>query len=403
MTFILNSQHYFLMDLAQIKSCIIIPTYNNHKTLQRVIDGVLKYSIKDDVIVINDGSTDNTVELLNAYKGKIVLLSNAKNSGKGFSLRKSFEEAIRRGFDYAITIDSDGQHFPEDIPKFITMAMENPGALIMGSRNMNQEGVPGRSSFGNNISNFWFKIETGISLPDTQTGFRLYPLNPIKEIKLFTTKFETEIEIIVKLAWKGVKVMPIDIKVLYDDAERVSHFRPLHDFTRVGIMHSYLVIQTLFYYLPTRILKTISNRGLFAIIREEAVKHEESNFKKAVSIGFGFFMGIVPIWGFQLLVGIPLSILFRMNKVLFVASANISIPPMIPFIIFLSYYTGSFFVSNSVHLQSIENITLETIHLNVMQYAIGATILAIIAGLFFFSFFYLLLSSIRARKNVIAG
>ena len=101
---------------------------------------------------------------------------------------------------------------------------------------MEQEGIPGKSSFGNKFSNFWFKVETGITLPDTQTGFRLYPLEPISKMKLFTTKFETEIEVIVKLAWKNVKCIPIKINVLYDPNERVTHFRPLRDFTRISIL-----------------------------------------------------------------------------------------------------------------------------------------------------------------------
>jgi uncharacterized protein (DUF2062 family) len=259
--------------------------------------------------------------------------------------------------------------------------------------------VPGKSSFGNKFSNFWFKIETGITLPDTQTGFRLYPLGPIKKINLYTTKFETEIEVIVKLAWKNVKFIPININVLYDPNERVSHFRPFTDFTSISILNTFLVTLTFLYYLPKRILQNILKKNLFTLIRDAAINENESNFKKAISIGFGFFIGIVPIWGFQLLLGIPLAILFRMNKLLFIASANISIPPMIPFIIYLSYYVGGFFVESSVSITSVKNITLETIHINMMQYALGATVLAVIAGLFFFTFFYFLLSILRTKKS----
>ena len=383
------------MDLQQIKGCVLIPTYNNQKTLKRVIDGVLKYGAQENVIVINDGCTDGTSKILEEYKDKISVLSNLTNKGKGFSIRKGFEEAIRRGFENAITIDSDGQHYPEDISKFISVAKENPGTLIMGSRNMNQEGVPRKSSFGNKFSNFWFRIETGIQLPDTQTGFRLYPLLPLKQIKLYTTKFETEIEVIVKLAWKGVKIIPLQINVLYDSAERVSHFRPFRDFTRISILNTFLVIQTLFYYLPKRIFK----RGLISLIKEELLNKEESNFSKAASIGFGFFMGIMPIWGFQLLLGIPLSILFRMNKVLFIAAANISIPPLIPFIVFLSFYIGGFCVENTIHFENIKNINLETIHLNIKQYIIGAVLLAVASGIFFFSLSYVLFSIVRRKRR----
>ncbi len=384
-----------MKNLTDIKGCIIIATYNNQKTLKHVIDGVLKYSNGTDVIVVNDGSTDNTSNILEEYKSQLILLANSPNQGKGFSLRKGFAEAIKRGFENAITIDSDGQHFPDDIPMMIAKAFENPDALLMGARDMTQAGVPKKSSFGNKFSNFWFWVESGIELPDTQTGFRLYPLSPLKKIKLFTTKFETEIEVIVKLAWRDVKIIPVNVKVLYDMDERVTHFRPFKDFTRISILRVYLVTLTLIYYLPKRLLK----KNIFSIIKQEAIKPDESNSMKAVSIGFGIFMGIFPVWGFQLLIGIPLSILFKMNKVLFIAAANISIPPMIPVIIFLSYLTGGLFVSNSFVFHSLDSITMASIHIYFMQYLIGAIVLALVAGLFFYALSYSLLLLFGKNRN----
>jgi len=382
------------MNLADIKGCIIIPTYNNQNTLKQVIDGVLKYADGNRIIVINDGSTDNTSKVLSNYKDQLVLLTNSENKGKGFSLRKSFAEAINRGFENAITIDSDGQHFPDDIPMLIAKAIENPGVLLMGSRDMSQPGVPKKSSFGNKFSNFWFYVEAGIRLPDTQTGYRLYPLVPLKKIKLFTTKFETEIEVIVKLAWQGVKIIPVKVKVLYDMDERVTHFRPFKDFTRITILRIYLVTLSLLYYAPKRLLK----KNIFSIIKQEAIKPHESNRMKAASIGFGVFMGILPVWGFQLLIGISLSILFKMNKVLFLAAANISIPPLIPVVIYLSYLTGGIFIKNNSTFPPLGSITLESIHIHFVQYFIGGTVLATTLGLLFFALAYCTLSIVRPKK-----
>ncbi len=375
-------------------------TYNNEKTLPRVLDGVLKYSEGNDVIVVNDGSTDSTASILKNYPGKIILLNNEKNSGKGYSLRKAFREGIARGFDNAITIDSDGQHFPDDIPLLLEKGMEYPGALLMGSRNMEQEGVPGKSSFGNKFSNFWFWIETGQKLPDTQTGFRLYPLTEIKNLKLFTTKFETEIEVIVKLAWREVKIIPVNVRVLYDKDERVSHFRPFKDFTRISILNTYLVTLTLFYYLPKRLITYVYRKGLFTLIKEEIFRIDESVLKKSLSVAFGVFMGIVPIWGFQLLIGIPLAVLFRLNKVLFLAAANISLPPLIPFIIYFSYYVGGYFVSNDIKFKSASELSLENIHDNFVQYFTGGCVLAITAAAiaFLISFVLFLLHGSKLAK-----
>jgi glycosyltransferase involved in cell wall biosynthesis len=387
------------MTLRDIHCCILIPTYNNEKTLKRVVEGVLDYSDGVDVIVINDGATDRTKYILDEFGERIRVLDNGINKGKGYSLRRGFKEAIRLGYANAISIDSDGQHLPGDIPLFIAAAMANPGALLMGSRNMEQEGVPGKSSFGNKFSNFWFWFETGLTLPDTQTGFRLYPLEPLKSTKLFTSKFETEIEVIVKLAWKDVQIIPINIRVIYDKNERVTHFRPFRDFTRISILNTWLVTLTLLWYLPKRLFLYIKKKGLWRIIRQEALKPEESNVSKAASIGFGFFMGIVPIWGFQLLVGIPLSVYFRMNKVLFLTAANISIPPMIPLIIFGSYQFGGLFYQNGVQLKTVEDISLESIHLNFLQYFLGGTLLAIASGLAGFAVSLLLLKVFRRNRG----
>jgi glycosyltransferase involved in cell wall biosynthesis len=340
------------MHLKKINACVLIPTYNNDKTLRRVIVGVLEYCAPEDVIVINDGATDQTEIILQEFEADITVLRNESNRGKGYSLRKGFREAIARGYSNAISIDSDGQHLPGDLPVFVNGALENPGALLMGARNMDQEGVPSKSSFGNKFSNFWFWFETGIQLPDTQTGYRLYPLDPLKRIRLFTNKFETEIEVIVKMAWRNVPIVPVDIRVIYDKDERVTHFRPFRDFTRISMLNTYLVTLTLLFYLHKRLIQYILRKGLWQIIKDEAVKPEESNLSKAKSIGFGLFMGIVPIWGFQLLVGIPLSVYFRMNKVLFITAANISLPPAIPLIIFASYKFGGLFYKNGVQLES---------------------------------------------------
>ena len=98
------------------KICIIIPTYNNEQTLGDVLDSVLVYT--SNVIIVNDGSTDSTSNILDCYK-TIKVIGYEENVGKGFALRRGFKEACRLGYKYAITIDSDGQHFAEDLPKFI--------------------------------------------------------------------------------------------------------------------------------------------------------------------------------------------------------------------------------------------------------------------------------------------
>ena len=232
----------------QLKICVIIPTYNNAGTLAGVISGVAKYT--ERIIVVNDGSTDGTLEIAQSYPF-VDLVSYSKNKGKGWALRKGFERAVSLNYDYAITIDSDGQHFPKDLPAFVDKLETAPNAIIVGSRNMGQASVPGKSSFGHKFSNFWFKVETGIDCPDTQSGFRLYPLQSLKNIRFITRKYEFEIEVLVRGAWAGIGIDSVPVTVYYAPKEtRVSHFRPFRDFTRISILNTFLVAITFAYIKP---------------------------------------------------------------------------------------------------------------------------------------------------------
>jgi uncharacterized protein (DUF2062 family) len=213
-------------------------------------------------------------------------------------------------------------------------------------------------------------------------------------MRLFTRKFELEIEVIVRLAWKGVTFIPVPVNVKYDPEERVSHFRPGRDFFRISVLNSVLVTIALLYYYPKRFFSMRTVRA----VRDEAVKTDESNVSKALSLGFGVFMGIVPLWGFQLLIGIPLALMFRMNKVLFIAAANVSIPPFIPIIVFLSLLVGQLLTQGYVDINQAWNFSSEAIKENATQYIIGAFAFATVAFCAVFSMSYLLFMVFR-RKN----
>jgi len=238
---------------------VLIPTYNNERTLNRVIDGVLKYT--EHIIIINDGATDSTPEILKTYPN-LEQIHFPQNKGKGVALREGFKKAHELEYAYAITIDSDGQHYPEDIEVFISAIEKSPNSLLIGDRNMTQEGIPKKSSFGNNFSNFWYTFETGVKLTDTQSGYRLYPLEKLANLNYFTNKFEFEIEVIVRASWKGVEVKNVPIQVLYDESERVTHFRPIKDFTRISILNTVLVLIALLYIKPRDLFRKLKKKGL---------------------------------------------------------------------------------------------------------------------------------------------
>ena len=391
----INKENY-RNKFQEKKCCIIIPTYNNSGTLCNVIDAILKYT--SQIIIVNDGSTDSTKQLLENYKvTKIFHFSY--NRGKGSALNYGFKQALKLGYHYAITMDSDGQHFAEDIPCFIDNLDTNSNVLIIGSRNMDQNGIPKKSNFGRKFSNFWFWVETGIKMDDTQSGFRLYPLNPISKLRLFTNRFEFEIEVIVRAAWSGVQFKSIPVKVKYfPEEERVSHFRPLQDFTRVSILNTILVAMALLYGRPKMLLRKLNKKNIKEFIRRNFLDSTESNLKLSLSVALGIFVGIAPIWGYQMVTALFLAYIFKLNKIVALTASNISIPPMIPFILSLSIITGELIlgVEDSVFRFSSE-INFEFVKTNLLVYIVGSLSIGLILSVLFGIITYILLMLFRKK------
>jgi len=359
--------------------CVIIPTYNNDRTLEPIIRGVLEFT--DQVIIVNDGSTDRTLQILEKFPD-LTVLHLSKNKGKGFAIRQGFKEAIKQGYGYAITIDSDGQHLPEDLPKFIEKIEKEPGSLIIGSRNLEQAGIPGGTTFGNRFSNFWTWVETGYRLPDTQSGYRLYPLKRMGKTRFLTNRFEFEIEVLVRSAWKGIPLTSVPVSVIYPPKkERVSHFRPFIDFARISLLNTFLVILALLFFRPLMMIREMSREGFKEMIRKHLISPEESNFKKSASIALGVFMGIAPVWGWQMAIALALAILLKLNKVITLVASNLSIPPLIPFILFASYLTGGLVLNNHQAINFDSGITFEFVKINFLQYIVGALVLASAMGI----------------------
>ncbi|OXA94403.1 DUF2062 domain-containing protein [Flavobacterium hercynium] len=381
--------------LNSARFCVIVPTYNNHKTLKKVLDSILEFT--PNLIIVNDGSTDDTTEILKQYS-QYTQIHHPKNIGKGRALRNGFRKAIELDFEYAITIDSDGQHFASDIPAFIAEIQNDPNSLLIGSRNMTQENVPKKSSFGNKFSNFWFWFETGIRLEDTQSGFRLYPLQLIPK-RFYTNKFEFEIEVIVRSAWKGITVKNIPIQILYDPAERVSHFRPFKDFTRISILNTVLVINALLYIKPRDFFRRAKKKGFKKFFLEDILESSDSNFKKSAAIALGVFIGISPFWGFQTVLLFTFAALFRLNKVIAYLASNVSFPPFIPLIIYGSLKMGSFFVSADAPLVLDSSLTLDDIQKNATQYIVGSLTLATVSALLIGLLSYLLLTAFSTKNK----
>ena len=243
--------------------CVVIPTYNNAATLENVVRGVQKHT--PNIIVVNDGCTDGTAELLATHFPTLCVVTHKRNCGKGAALLSAFKMAKKTGFTHAITIDADGQHTPTDLPLFFKAIHQAPNAIIVGNRfdasrfsadsnnNMN-----GQSKFANRFSNFWFALQTGRRLPDTQSGFRAYPLRLLRWLPLVTSRYESELALLVFAAWHKVRTISIPITVHYPPPEaRVSHFRPVKDFARISLLNTFLTLFALVYALPRKLLGVV--------------------------------------------------------------------------------------------------------------------------------------------------
>lgn len=363
-----------------MKFCVIVPTYNNEKTLEEVLSGVLKVS--NNVIVVNDGSTDCTSEILQKFLS-VHVISYPLNKGKGYALRKGFEFAIEQGYRYAITLDSDGQHFATDVDVFLKKAEEEPDSLIIGSRILPEEKMRKGSSFANRFSNFWVRFITGINLPDTQTGYRLYPLDKMKRMHFFSKKYEFELEVLVRLAWNNVKVVDVPIHVYYPEKkERISHFRPFRDFFRISVLNTIFVIILLLYIKPVSFFKYLKKENIKEFISLHVVHTDDSAIKLAFSVAVGIFMGIVPIWGFQLVTAIALAFLLKLNKFIVIVAANISIFPLTPLIMYLSYIIGGLVLKEELTIKFNTDLTFNSFKDSMFQYIIGSLVFAVAFSVF---------------------
>jgi len=238
--------------------CVIIPTYNNGGTVVEVARAVLDYC--DDVFVVDDGSTDDTATRLQEAALPIQIIRYSPNKGKGIALTTGFREALKQGFHHAITLDADGQHKAEDIPIFANALQAHEGSLFIGSRGLVHENMPKKNTFANRFSNFWFTVQTGKKLPDTQTGFRLYPLLKMGKMRLFTSRYEAELELLVFSAWRNIDILALPIHVYYPPAEeRISHFRPGRDFARISLLNTCLCFAAILYGYPSMLIRRLIN------------------------------------------------------------------------------------------------------------------------------------------------
>ena len=268
-SFSCTAADFITVGVEENEVCAVIPTYQNAKTLLKVVADV--HRVVDTVFVVDDGSNDGTAALLDKATGNErpeKVLTHPKNCGKGAALKTGLTYARQQGFRYAVTVDADGQHRADDIPALLKAVEEEPDGLAIGSRGLQHENMPAKSTFANRFSNFWFALQTLQRLPDTQSGLRVYPLRRLHGLRWMSARYEAELTLLVFSAWAGVKLLPVPVSVYYPPRDqRVTHFRPGRDFTRISVLNTLLCFLMVVYGWPRIFCRQIA-RGVKGVFRK---------------------------------------------------------------------------------------------------------------------------------------
>ncbi len=221
------------------KYAVIVPTLNNFKTIQVVVDDVLKHSY--EVIVVDDGSSKPMEEVLKKHPSLIVL-RHEENQGKGKAILSGAKKAKDLGYTHIISMDGDGQHLASQIERLIECNDEKE-QIIIGKRNFNIDNIPKKSIIGRNFHNFWISLNSGYKITDSLSGFRLYPMS-ILDLDLKTQRFNFEVEVLVKHYWKYHNIKETLVECYYPKPEeRLSHFNNYKDTVTITLLHLKLFLK----------------------------------------------------------------------------------------------------------------------------------------------------------------
>ncbi len=310
----------------------VIPTYNNKDTILEVALECLHYL--PHVLVVDDGSTDCDPSALLKDTG-VMVIKHDRNRGKGIAILTALDYVADRNGAFIITLDGDGQHFPADIKKFLPLLREDDTSIVVGSRDFSRPVIPRGTRFGRVFSNFWLRLETGVVLPDSQSGYRSYPVKYLSQLPLKGRHYDFEVEVLAKASWAGLQLKSVDIGVWYPDdpKKRVSSFKPFLDNLRISLTHMRLIAQKLVFW-PQR--KLIKNRKKIQFIMNPRkfitalMKEHNTPEGLAASAAMGVFFGALPLISLHMVVVAFVASRLNLNRVMALGIQNLCMPPFVP-------------------------------------------------------------------------
>ncbi len=331
---------------------VIAPTFNNAATVGEVIGAVRALGLP--LIVINDGSTDATDDVLRAHAATIEIVRHPQNQGKAAALRSGFARAIELGYTHALTIDTDGQHNPADVAPMLDLSRAHPHALILGARERRIAGYPAGNRLGRWVSNGLVWLHAGTHVTDSQCGLRVYPLS-LARLPTQAGRYGFETEILVRCGWAHVPVIEHGVQCVYEiSTGRVSHFKPWRDSCRAVGMHARLLSRSLLPVRPMRLRepndRTTTGTAVERLLRWfsplrawRSIRHDDRERKRfAVALSLGVLIANLPLYGVQSLLSLALAKRWRLHPLAVLAGSHLSTPPVGPVLIAAAIATGHF-------------------------------------------------------------
>lgn len=363
-----------------LRALVVVPVYNHGKTLRAVVEGCLREG--HPVLVVDDGSTDGglaTVADLPILRHRLEV-----NQGKGEAILAAAAIARQDGFEAIVTLDADGQHDPVDARALLEDATGAWPCLVIGNRRMDSDTVPTSSLFGRAFSNFWVRLECGKTLPDTQSGFRIYPVEFLVATRFLSRRYTFEIEAIVRGSWAGLEVLSTPISVYYPPGrERISHFRGFRDNARLSALHTWLVTRSLIPW-PHRRSFTRPEAG----VAPSSLWHPVKFFRRlslehtgpaelAAAVWVGIFIGSLPIIPFGIAAILYVCHRLNLNKLAGAGASNLCVVPFVPF---LCIELGHRLIHGTWWTTFTRQALVNEIHLRLGEWLLGALLLGPVLG-----------------------
>jgi uncharacterized protein (DUF2062 family) len=310
--------------------------------------------------------------------------------------------ARNSGYEAILTLDADGQHDPADAGLLLAVATSSWPGIVIGARRMETLNVPRSSLFGRDFSNFWVRLECGQTLPDTQSGYRLYPLAFLEKSRFLTRRYTFEIEVLVRGSWAGLPLLSTPVAVYYPPgAERVSHFHKFKDNLRLSGLHTLLVARSLLPWPHRRLFHRGAEAEQLPSIFHPATyfralsREHSSAGQLAAAVWIGIFLGSLPIIPFGTAAIVYACHRLHLNKLAAFGASNLCCAPFVPLLcIELGHYLlyGRFWSEFNRHT------LLNEIHYRLGEWLLGSLLLGPLLGAIGALLTYLLVRTLRQRK-----